>query len=379
MSSFKTFFPIFKSHPNLTYLDNAATTHKPMHVLNSILDFYKSFNSNVHRGNYPISDKATEEFENVRKKVADFIGAKPNEVIFTSGTTESMNLASELIFYNEIVRDNCTIAVPIEGHHSLVLPFRRFFENQIFYDHRNISEIKSEIALITHVSNVTGTITDPKKIDAKIKVLDCAQSMPHLRINVNKLGVDFLAFSAHKMYGPMGVGVLWVKEEILNRCNPVRLGGGIVDLVERKSIRFNTFTNRFEPGTPNVAGVLGLGAAIDFLKRFDLKKELEKEWELKNYVISNLKKIDEIEIYTDENSAIGIISLYHKNIHPHDISHALGKKGICVRAGNHCTQIFHREILNVPATFRISLAIYNNLDDIKKLIKEIKNISLNQF
>lgn len=367
----KKIFPIFKKHQNLVYLDNASTTQKPQEVIDTFINFYSTFNANVHRGSYEISEKATNEFENVRKKVAQFINAKPTEIIFTSGTTDSLNLASELIHYNDLVGGNVSIAVPVQGHHALILPFRRFFQNQSFYFETR--EVKNaDIALITHVSNVTGKLTDPNDIDAKLKVLDCAQSAGHMKLNVQKLNVDFLAFSAHKMYGPMGVGVLWVKEEILQKCNPVRLGGGIVNLVDRENIEFNSHPNKFEPGTPNVAGVIGFSKAIDFLNSIDFDNELKREKQLKDFLVNELQKISEIRVFTDLNSSFGIVSFAHAKIHAHDIAGFMGEKNVCVRAGHHCTHIYHREVLKVPASVRVSFGIYNQETDVEHCVKTIK-------
>jgi cysteine desulfurase/selenocysteine lyase len=373
MQNIKYEFPIFNNNPNLIYLDSASTTQKPLKVINTITEFYTKFNSNVHRGSYPISEEATEEFENTRIKVARFIGAKPSEIIFTSSTTDSLNLASELIFYNNLVDENGIISVPREGHHSLILPFRRFFRNQRFYNDYSDIDKTSEIALITHVSNVTGKITDPRNIKSKLKVLDCAQSIGHMSINVNDLNVDFLAFSAHKMYGPMGIGVLWVRGEILKKCNPVRLGGGTVNLVKRENIEFINIPNRFEPGTPNVASVLGLAAAIDFLSDIDIQSHLENKFKLKMLLLESLRKIGGLRIFTDMESKLGIISISHDRIHAHDIASFLGEKGICVRAGHHCTHIYHKEVLKVPATVRFSIGLYNDEDQIEKACIELSN------
>lgn len=371
-SKMKTKFPIYKKNPNLIYLDNAATTQKPQEVVDAVVDFYTEFNSNVHRGSYAISERATGEFENCRKKIAKFINAKPSEIIFTSGTTDSLNLASELIYFNNLAEVDANIAVPVEGHHALILPFRRFFQNQSFYT--ETKEIKnSDIALIAHVSNVTGKLINPNEFDAKLKILDCAQSAGHMRLDVEKLNVDFLAFSAHKMYGPMGVGILWVKEEILSKCNPVRLGGGIVQLVDRENIEFSSSPNRFEPGTPNVAGVLGFGAAIDFLSSIDFDKELKREKRLKDILVEELQKIVGIRVFTDIDSPFGIVSFAHERIHAHDIAASLGEKGICVRAGHHCTHIYHREVLNTSASVRVSFGVCSDEREVLSLVKETSN------
>lgn len=368
----KNNFPIFLENPNLVYLDNSATTQKPKKVLDSLTNFYKETNANIHRGSCKIADNATNSYEEVRKKIANFINAKPQEIIFTSGTTDSLNISSEIIYYNALVEENSTIAVPYNAHHSLSLPFRRFFQNQIFYHKADEINSAIDIALITHVSNVTGEVTDPNLIDAKIKVLDCAQSINKNLVDVTKLGVDFIAFSAHKMYGPTGIGVLWVKEDILSRCVPTRLGGGIVQKVDKNDLNFLDYPNAYESGTPNIAGVIGLGAAIDFLSEINFVQYLNDEITLKKYLLDKLKNFSSLDIFTDDHSPVGIVSVAHKKIHAHDIATYLGSKDICVRAGNHCAQILHNEILKVPATFRVSLALYNDQSDIDKLIEVLE-------
>ncbi len=382
-------FPIFQNNPGLIYLDNSATTQKPQRVIDAVVDYYSKYNSNVHRGLYPLSEKSTGKYESARKIIAEFLNAEPEEIIFTSGTTDGINSIAESLKLSGMISNNPEILLTELEHHSNILPWQRI-TTQLEYleldedEQLLIKAQKDEYDIIstTLVSNVTGTINDIheiSKINHKILIIDAAQAIAHLPIDVKTLGADFIVFSGHKMYGPTGVGVIWGRKELLEKMEPFRVGGGMINEVKRDSATWAEIPEKFEAGTPPIAQVIGLAEAANFLK--DLRfEEIEKhEQHLRKYLIENLQQIENIKIYHPDLSkkAVGVISFTVEGIHPHDLSQFLGDRNICVRAGHHCTQILHREVLEIPASVRVSLAIYNTEEDIDKLINEI--ISAKQY
>ncbi len=366
-------FPILKN--DLVFLDNAATTQKPQNVINSISEYYSNFNSNVNRGIYPLAEESTRIFEESRKSVADFIKAKSKEIIFSSGATEAMNGLIRSLFVTGYINENSKILVSELEHNSSLLPIRSISKNITYLKlDENYNPIykdeEFDLAIFPHVSNVTGTIFVPSKINSKIKILDATQSIGHMNIDVNNLGVDFLIFSGHKMYGPMGIGCIYGKPDYVEKLVPFNFGGGTVSSVTKEKVEFKDYPEKFEAGTPNVAGAYGLNKAIEFINDIGILNITDHENEIGGFALSELNKIDNITLYHQENGA-GVISFNVNGIHPHDIAGFLGENNICVRAGHHCAHIFHREVLKIPASVRLSLAVYNSRDDVVAFISRL--------
>jgi len=388
-------FPLLKK--NIIYLDNSATTQKPQQVIDAISNYYTDTNANVHRGIYSLSEEATRQYEESRNVVAKFINADSKEVVFTSGTTDSLNMVAELLNYNDIFKESDTILLSVFEHHSNFLPWQRLAQKHhsklelinITKDYEididellvKISKLKPKIVAISHVSNVLGTIVPIKEIILSIRkispntiiVVDAAQSIAHLRIDVKALDCDFLAFSGHKVYGPTGTGVLYGKESILKTISPVRLGGGIIEKVTVEESTFTDVPHRFEAGTPNIEGAIGLKSALEYIEQISFDKIIKYEKELSEYAYQKLSGIDGIELYcTNSNNHIGVFSFNIKGIHPHDLAQVLDESNICVRAGHHCAQILHRKVLGVNASVRASISFYNDKNDIDLLVTKIE-------
>ncbi len=382
VSQIKKQFDIFKHNPELVYLDNAATTQKPYPVIDAITNFYTQYNSNAHRGLYPIAVKATSEFENARRKVAKLINAEPEEIIFTSGATESINLIASSLANSQIIDRNSCILITEAEHNSNLLPWRNYSKNvdyirlsttldYIYPDNLN----KYNVISVSHINNATGAYFNTSQIGSSraIKILDVSQSITHSYIDVKRLDVDFLVFSGHKMYGPMGIGVLYGKKEWLDKLSPTKLGGGSIVNVTEQDITFRELPYKFESGTPNVEGAVGLAAAIDFINNIEIDKMDEYLKHLTNYLIDSLTEVRNIKLYLPSRDMhSGIVSFNIEGIHPHDIAQFLGDNNICVRAGNHCTHLLHTNALKKNASVRVSLAIYNDENDIAKLVQTLK-------
>jgi cysteine desulfurase/selenocysteine lyase len=390
-------FPIFKNHPKLIYFDNAATSHKPRRVVRAVSDFYEKYNSNIHRGIYSLAEKATEKYENTRKKVAQFINAKTEEIIFTKSTTEAINLVAFSLARSKFVKKNDNIIVTIMEHHSSLVPWQRFCQESglnlkiVPVDgrgHLNLEKLyqlinkKTKLLVVTHISNVLGTInpideiiSQAKSINPKIKVLvDGAQSIPHIPVNVKKLDCDFLAFSGHKMLGPTGVGVLYAKANLLENLPPFLLGGEMISEVKLKKSTWNDIPHKFEAGTPNIAQVIGLGAAIDYLKKIGLNKIKEHEKELVRYSLEKFKTMSDVKVYGPDNikERGSVISFNLKGIHPHDLATLLDRDNIAIRAGHHCAMPLHNQVIKNQASARISFYFYNSKVEIDKFFKSLK-------
>lgn len=380
-------FPIFKNNPELVYLDNASTTQKPKQVIDSITDFYSIYNSNVHRGFYHIADVATKAFEKARETIAEFINAQPDEIIFTSGVTESLNtIAMSLAVSGFIATPPRIISTDLE-HHSNFLPWQQLTPEVIQFipstqdfilDQATHLMKNADILALTHASNVTGTITDIKSLiysnPHPYSIVDASQTAGHIPIDVKKLHVDFLVFSGHKMYGPMGIGVMYIKKEILRELLPIKLGGGMVDKVQREVSTYVHGPTKFEGGTPNIVGAVGLATAIEFIEKLGFDEITKHEQDLRTYCFQRLHEIDDIDLYhpnPENHEGLGVISFAHKTIHAHDLAQHLGDNNVAVRAGHHCAQILHNDVLDIPATVRVSFGMYNNKEEIDVFIKQL--------
>ncbi|HEM5060370.1 TPA: cysteine desulfurase [Streptococcus suis] len=375
----------------LVYLDNAATTQKPQQVLDVLADYYQKDNANVHRGVHTLSERATARYEAARQKVADFIQAKSSkEILFTRGTTTSLNWVAQ--FAKEILQPDQEVIISVQEHHSNIIPWQQacqqtgaklryvtLKDGELDMDHlRSLLSSKTKFVSLAHVSNVLGSVAPIGEIAELVHqvgaylVVDGAQSVPHMAVNVQGLDVDFYAFSGHKMLGPTGIGVLYGKEELLNRMSPVEFGGEMIDFVYEQSATWKELPWKFEAGTPNIAGAIGLGAAIDYLTEIGMDAIQAHEAELVDYVFPKLQAIPGLTIYgsQDLSKRTGVIAFNLDDLHPHDVATALDYEGVAVRAGHHCAQPLLR-YLQVPATVRASFYIYNTKADCDKLVEAI--------
>ncbi|MFM0875305.1 cysteine desulfurase [Streptococcus suis] len=375
----------------LVYLDNAATTQKPQQVLDVLADYYQKDNANVHRGVHTLSERATARYEAARQKVADFIQAKSSkEILFTRGTTTSLNWVAQ--FAKEILQPDQEVIISVQEHHSNIIPWQQacqqtgaklryvtLKDGELDMDHlRSLLSSKTKFVSLAHVSNVLGSVAPIGEIAELVHqvgaylVVDGAQSVPHMAVNVQELDVDFYAFSGHKMLGPTGIGVLYGKEELLNRMSPVEFGGEMIDFVYEQSATWKELPWKFEAGTPNIAGAIGLGAAIDYLMEIGMDAIQAHEAELVDYVFPKLQAIPGLTIYgsQDLSKRTGVIAFNLDDLHPHDVATALDYEGVAVRAGHHCAQPLLR-YLQVPATVRASFYIYNTKADCDKLVEAI--------
>src|SRR3989338_3664173 len=397
MINVKKDFPIFKrkiDNKEIIYLDSAATTQKPKIVIDKIKEFYEKHNSNIHRGLYTLSDEATSLYEKSREKVAKFINADREEIIFTKNTTEAINYAV-FGYFSKILKKGDTILLTEMEHNSNVVPWKLLSKKNGFkigylnvddskIDLRELDDrLKSKkikVLAITHASNVLGTINPIKEISKICRkygtklFVDGAQAAPHLSIDVKDLGCDFYAFSGHKMLGPLGVGILYVKKEFLKYLTPFISGGGTVLEVTKESLKFKEDHEKFEGGTPSVADVVAFSNAIDYLNKLGMNNVKKYEEELTKYVLSELNKINDIEIYNNHlNNRLGVIAFNLKNIHSHDVASLLDEEGICVRASHHCAMILHKK-LGINGSVRASFYIYNTKKDIDKLVNGILKV-----
>lgn len=375
----------------LVYLDNAATTQKPQQVLDVLADYYQTDNANVHRGVHTLSERATARYEAARQKVADFIQAKSSkEILFTRGTTTSLNWVAQ--FAREILQPDQEVIISVQEHHSNIIPWQQACQQtgaKLRYVPLKDGELdvtslksmlseKTKFVSLAHVSNVLGSVAPIGEIAELVHavgaylVVDGAQSVPHMAVNVQELDVDFYAFSGHKMVGPTGIGVLYGKEELLNRMSPVEFGGEMIDFVYEQSATWKELPWKFEAGTPNIAGAIGLGAAVDYLMEIGMDAIQAHEAELVDYVFPKLQAIPGLTIYgsQDLSKRTGVIAFNLDDLHPHDVATALDYEGVAVRAGHHCAQPLLR-YLQVPATVRASFYIYNTKADCDKLVEAL--------
>lgn len=400
MKNYKQDFPIFKNKINgkdLIYLDSAATSQKPQIVLDALDEYYKTYNSNVLRGIYPIAEKATAKVEEVRKKVAKFINANHSEeIIFVRNTTEAINLVMNT--WGDMAVDYAgedAVATTIMEHHSNFVPWQFLShtkssdfvvlditdDGQIVFEEERL--INAKILAITHVSNVLATINPIKDMIKKAKTInpqiivlvDAAQSVPHMKVNVQDLGCDFIAFSGHKMMAGTGIGVLYGEKDLLSEMPPFLFGGEMIGTVSIEETTWADLPHKFEAGTPDIAGIVSLGAAIDYLEGIGMDVIREHEKELTAYAFGQMKTIKGLKIYGPEDieQRGGIIAFNLEGIHAHDIAQILGDKGICIRAGHHCTMPLHKR-LGIVASARISFSLYNDTHDIDVCINELKEV-----
>lgn len=389
-------FPILeeKIHGKpLIYFDNGATTQKPLSVIHRVRDYYAKENANIHRGVHTLSQEATTAYENARTTIQEYIGAKENhEIIFTKGTTDSINLVA--FSFGEHLNEGDEIIISAMEHHSNIVPWQMLCERKgcqlriipmdehgdlNLDNYQDLLSSKTKLVAISHISNSLGTVNDvhfitekAHEVGAKV-LIDGAQSIQHIQVNVQELNCDFYAFSGHKLFGPTGIGVLYGKEELLNQMPPYQGGGDMIKEVTLEKSTYNTLPHKFEAGTPNIAGGIGLGAAFEFLNSLDMQKVVEHEQELLDYATSKLEKIEGIQFYGQAKEKTSVISFLIEGLHPYDVGTLLDKMGIAVRTGHHCTQPVMDQFC-IPGTIRASFALYNTKEEIDTFIAALERI-----
>ena len=387
-------FPILDQNINgskLIYFDNAASTQKPSRVIKSIKQYYESDHSNVHRGVHSLSIRATESYEKSRRVISSYINAKhEHEVIHTKGTTEAINLVAQSI--SDQIKENDEILISAMEHHSNIVPWQELCRRtgavlkvmpinetgEINLDEMNrLISSKTRIVSITHVSNTLGTINPIKKIinlaksvDA-LTLIDGAQAAAHMRIDVQDIDCDFYVFSGHKLYGPTGTGVLYGKEEILNSLNPYQYGGEMILKVTFDETTYNSLPHKFEAGTPNIAGAIGLMHAIEYLKEIDFDSAIDHEMTVHDYALKQLKLLPNLKIVGAAKDKSSIISFTIGELHPHDVGTILNQKAVAVRTGHHCTMPL-MDFYQIPGTIRASFSFYNSKEEVDVLISALE-------
>lgn len=381
-------FPLYNNHENIVYLDNGATSLKPKCVIDKMNEYYYNYGVNIHRGVYKLSYQATDEFDIAREKVSKFINSAFEEVVFVRNASEALNLAA--LTYGEYLKEGDEVITSELEHHSSVLPWMKLCEKKkaklVYVPLNNEGRItveafksvltsKTKVVALTYVSNVMGYITPIKDIitiahaNNAVVIVDAAQAVPHMKVDVKDLDCDFLAFSGHKMMGPTGVGVLYGKKHILKKLNPLLYGGDMNEEVYKDRVDVKDIPSRFETGTPAIADVIGLGTAIDYIESIGYENIHNHTKELYDYTMEKLEKIEGITIY-NKNADVPIISFNITDIHPHDASTLFDERGICLRAGHHCAQLITKW-LNCIGTLRGSFYIYNNKEDADKFIETV--------
>jgi len=387
-------FPIFQHHPDLIYLDNAATTHKPKLVTEGIQRFYEQENANIHRGIYDLASQTSIKYEAVRKKVAHFIGASgANAIVYTSGTTASINLVAQSFLLPRLQKGE-TVLVSAMEHHANLIPWQMVCKakgatlkvipvnqkGEIDLEvYQQLLTPATKFVAVTHISNALGTINPIEKMIALAHqqeahiLIDGAQSAAHYPIQVEKWGCDFFTFSGHKVFGPTGIGILYGKPELLEAMPPYQFGGDMIRKVSYQNSTFAKAPQRFEAGTTNIAGVIGLGYALDFLAPFDKSEIAKYVKQLGVLTQQKLNKLPEVEIIGNATNKTGICSFMIKNAHPHDVATFLGSSQIAVRAGHHCTQPL-MNFYSIPGTSRASFTIYNSQSDVDQLVRAVYEV-----
>ncbi|MED3819889.1 cysteine desulfurase [Priestia megaterium] len=393
ISDIRKQFPILDQEVNgspLVYLDSAATSQKPLAVIEAIEKYYKEYNSNVHRGVHTLGTRATDGYEGAREKVRKFINAKSTEeIIFTRGTTTALNTVAAS-YGRANLKPGDEIVITYMEHHSNIIPWQQVAKEtgatlkyiSLTEDHAlSLEEVKStitsntKIVSIMQVSNVLGTINPVKEIaeiahaNGAVMVVDGAQSTPHMKVNVQDLDCDFFAFSGHKMGGPTGIGALYGKKELLEKMEPIEFGGEMIDFVNLYESTWKELPWKFEGGTPIIAGAIGLGAAIDFLEEVGLDNIQAHEHKLAQYALDRLSQVDGITIYGPKERA-GVVTFNIEDVHPHDVATVVDADGIAIRAGHHCAQPLMK-YLNVSSTARASFYLYNTEEEVDKLVSSL--------
>ena len=388
-------FPIFEAHPDLVYLDNAATSQKPRQVIDAISNFYVKHNSNIHRGLYALAADTSKKYEAVRKQAASFLNAQSeNEIIFTSGTTEGINMVANS-FLKPILKEGDQVLISIMEHHANLIPWQKVceecganlkvieldFDGSIDFGNFE-SHLNEEVKLLAigHISNAIGSINPVKEMIEKahgyqIPVLvDGAQSVAHYEVDMQELNCDFFACSGHKMYGPTGIGILYGKSELLKQMTPFKVGGDMIKNVTLEKTEFAAPPARFEAGTVNIAGVFGLSAALDFIQFLDLEEVRKHLAALENYSREQLLKIEGLKIFGSSEQRSSVISFYLDKVHPHDVSTFLGAENLAVRAGQHCAQPL-MDYLGISGTTRLSFGIFNTFEEVDKVVAAVKEVN----
>jgi len=390
-------FPILSKNVNekpLIYLDNASTTQKPSSVINEIQNYYEATNSNIHRGVHHLSQKATEKYENSRKIVQKFIGADSSkEIIFVRGATEAVNLVANS-YVKPLLSEGDNIIISQMEHHANIVPWQLITKEKkaeirvvpineagelMIDDMDDLIDQNTRFISLNHVSNSLGTVNPVKELIQKAHkndiriMIDGAQAVQHMKVNVVDLDVDFYCFSGHKMYGPTGIGILYGKREILEKMEPYQGGGDMIKSVTFEKTIFNDIPHIFEAGTPNIVGAIGLAKAIEFIESITIEEIEKHEMALLNYATEKINSIDGVEIVGNAEEKASVISFVMGDIHPHDIGTIMDNLGIAIRAGHHCTQPI-MDFYNIPATARASFAIYNTEEDVDKLVEGIQKV-----
>jgi len=395
-------FPVLnrrvRDDKQLVYLDNAATTQKPNQVIDAITDYYQNHNSNIHRAVHALAEESTEAFEVTRDKIAKFLNIQNREeIVFVRGTTEAINLISYAWGRDNVEKGDIVVTTEYE-HHSNIVPWQLLTqETGAELKYINIDDNgelmleqldeylatgKVKLVAISHVSNVLGTITDIQKVIKKCKdvgakiLIDGAQAVPHMKVDIGKLDCDFYAFSAHKMLGPTGVGILWARKEILENMKPFHGGGDMIREVHKYETTWNDLPYKFEAGTPNVADVICFAAAIDYLTKIGMDNVRSHEVELTKYALEKMSNVKGLTIYgpKDPQKASGVISFNFNDVHPHDVATIIDKNGVAIRSGHHCAQVL-MEKLNVAATNRASFYIYTTKEEVDTLIDSLEQVA----
>ena len=389
MKNYKKDFPLL-SGKEIVYLDSAATSQKPSCVISAMQKYYEEDNANPYRGVYALSQLATEKYNSARRGVADFIGAKDDEIVFTKNSTEGFNLIAYTYGLASLKKGD-EIVLSIMEHHSNLVPWQMVAQKtgatlKYMYLDKNLqlpsSEIdkiggKTKIVAITAMSNVLGSVLSVKKIVTRahkvgaVVVCDATQIVAHKKFDVKKLDVDFACFSAHKMYGPLGIGVLYGKKQLLDNMPPFMFGGDMIEYVGEQSTSFAPLPNKYEAGTQNVAAAVGLESAIKYINDTGFDKIAEHESALYSYAVQELQKLPFVELYIPKGECMGVISFNIKGVHAHDVSSILDSKNICIRSGNHCAQPLLKS-MGLDSTCRISFGLYSSKTDVDKLVSALK-------
>ena len=389
MKNYKKDFPLL-SGKEIVYLDSAATSQKPSCVISAMQKYYEEDNANPYRGVYALSQLATEKYNSARRVVADFIGAKDDEIVFTKNSTEGFNLIAYTYGLASLKKGD-EIVLSIMEHHSNLVPWQMVAQKtgatlKYMYLDKNLqlpsSEIdkiggKTKIVAITAMSNVLGSVLNVKKIVTRahkvgaVVVCDATQIVAHKKFDVKKLDVDFACFSAHKMYGPLGIGVLYGKKQLLDNMPPFMFGGDMIEYVGEQSTSFAPLPNKYEAGTQNVAAAVGLESAIKYINDTGFDKIAEHESALYSYAVQELQKLPFVELYIPKGECMGVISFNIKGVHAHDVSSILDSKNICIRSGNHCAQPLLKS-MGLDSTCRISFGLYSSKTDVDKLVSALK-------